>query len=890
MRTKKPIPVSDIEKITKQFYERFRMEHNEFQHCIQDIADQHDCEWYTSLMLNRLMFLYFIQQKGFLAGDKDYLYNRLKMVQGLCKGEGQPRLYGILPDGQDPCYSFYRCFLLKLFQDGLNEREHSPTLGRLLGNVPYLNSGLFAMHVLERKYPAIEIPDSAFERLFDFFQEYGWYLDDDLDAPSHRGGRQGQAQSLQVSPSFGINPDMLGSIFERFINQKEKGAYYTKDDVTEYISKNTIIPSIFEAVEKRCPEAFGPSGPVWSLLRANFDDYIYMAVAKENMGGDKPTLLHIRDLITYNLDICKFARNVIVSCERSDLLLAFYESIEATTILDPTCGSGAFLFAALRILCPLYEACLIRMQAMVNEYDQPDIHIEPQKCYQTYQIERFCDILQQAHNNQSRKYFILKSIITKNLYGVDLMEEAVEICKLRLFLKLLAQVDGPEDCREGRLSPSLSDIDFNVLVGNALVGCVSTDGYSVGAAACPCPASPSTPPHEGRRGSLSLPSRRSEGSQIPTPEGVATLQRPFHWCVEFQRIIKSGGFSVIIGNPPYVEYNAAKFPYTLHHFATLACANLYPCVVERSHQLLSPQGYTGMILPLAAFATRNMIPFIEGFYHWFPRSWLSFYHFRPSMLFSGGKVASIPTAIFLAQATGPEQRFSTNLIKWSTDKRDQLFSRLMYCPVTGARDGENRHYYPKFGHSIENTIMEKILRHQRVETCLAKTPNQNTMWYRSAGGLYWKVFVNFPWPYETTSNKQCSFHPSYERDVFVALFNSSLFWWYYTVTFDSFNLKDYMLFGFRFSYPQDTTLIHALCSCCQRLMSNFRANAQHLKRGKTGSYTVYARKAKHIIDDIDRILAHHYGFTEKELDFIINYDITYRMGYDNRDKSEGEFG
>jgi hypothetical protein len=154
------------------------------------------------------------------------------------------------------------------------------------------------------------------------------------------------------------------------------------------------------------------------------------------------------------------------------------------------------------------------------------------------------------------------------------------------------------------------------------------------------------------------------------------------------------------------------------------------------------------------------------------------------------------------------------------------------------------------------------------------------MWYRSAGGLYWKVFVNFPWPYETTSNKRCSFQSGYERDVFVALFNSSLFWWYYTVTFDTFNLKDYMLFGFRFSYPEDTTLVNALRSCCQRLMDDFRANAQHLKRGKTGSYTVYARKSKRIIDDIDRILARHYGFTNEELEFIINYDIEYRMGYD----------
>jgi hypothetical protein len=835
MQIKKPLPVSDVETITKKFYEHFKKEHSEFLHSIQGIADQSDRESYTSLMLNRLMFLAFIQQKGFLAGDQNYLYNRLQMVQAQYK--------------QDPFYSFYQCFLLKLFRDGLNKRERSPALTQLLGHVPYLHSDLFALHNLERKYPAIQIPDRAFARLFTFFQAYDWHLD---ESPGEKRPNE-------------INPDMLGSLFERFINQKEKGAYYTKEDVTEYISKNTIIPSIFEAVEKVCSDAFSPTGPIWSLLRSHPADYIYAgAVAEEHLGGNKPTFLHIHDLITYNLDICKFARDIIVACESSDLLLTFYECIQATTILDPTCGAGAFLFAALHILSPLYAACLTRMHAMVNEHDQLNLHGEPQKRCQTYQIERFRDILQHLGEGQRPvegrqgsvgkglapfqplrgpfRYFILKSIITKNLYGVDLMEEAVDICKLRLFLKLLAQVDKPEN-----IEPH-SAIHFNVFVGNALIG------------STPAPTNPLVP-------------------------------QPFHWCVAFHHIMNNGGFSVIIGNPPYVEYNPATFPYTLQHFQTLACANLYPCVVERSRQLLSPQGYQGMILPLAAFATKNMIPFIEGFYNWFPRSWISFYHFRPSMLFSGGKVASIPTAIFLAQATGPEQRFSTNLIKWSTDKRDQLFSRLIYCPVTVARDRENRHYSPKLGHPIENTIMEKILRHQRVEKYLAKTPNQNTMWYRSAGGLYWKVFVNFPWPYKSTSNKQCSFQQNYARDVFIALFNSSLFWWYYTVTFDTFNLKDYMLFGFRFTYPEaSSTLIHALCSCSQRLMNDFRTNAQHLKRGKTGSYTVYARKSKPIIDDIDRILARHYGFTEEELEFIINYDIKYRMGYECGGEREGKVG
>jgi hypothetical protein len=255
------------------------------------------------------------------------------------------------------------------------------------------------------------------------------------------------------------------------------------------------------------------------------------------------------------------------------------------------------------------------------------------------------------------------------------------------------------------------------------------------------------------------------------------------------------------------------------------------------------------------------------------------------MLFAGGKVASIPTVIYLAKHSGNEARFSTHVAKWTSEQRDSLFSSLTYCRITTPKDPDNRHYYPKFGNPIENSIMEKVLRHRRAGNYLATTPNHNTMYYRSAGGLYWKIFVNFAWPYSTTSNKQCSFQPSYDRDVFVALFNSSLFWWYYTVTFDTFNLKDYMLFGFRFTYPHDEAIVRKLRDYCDQLMADYRKNAKHLKRGETGSYTIYAKKSKPILDEIDRVLAAHYRFTNEELEFILNYDLKYRMGQENGEES-----
>ncbi|MCH8980164.1 MAG: hypothetical protein IH945_13135 [Armatimonadetes bacterium] len=71
----------DKDKVTKKFYELFKTEHANFLKLIDGIDDVGDREWYASLMLNRLMFVYFIQKKGFLDGDPDYLKDRLTRMQ-----------------------------------------------------------------------------------------------------------------------------------------------------------------------------------------------------------------------------------------------------------------------------------------------------------------------------------------------------------------------------------------------------------------------------------------------------------------------------------------------------------------------------------------------------------------------------------------------------------------------------------------------------------------------------------------------------------------------------------------------------------------------------------------------------------------------------------------
>jgi hypothetical protein len=108
----------DVEKVTKKFYDRFKTEHTSFLGFIKGIPDKQMESWYASVMINRLMFLYFIQEKGFLNGDKDYLRN--KLAESTAR---KPNAY-------------YAEFLSPLFFQGFARKraDRSPATNKLLGD------------------------------------------------------------------------------------------------------------------------------------------------------------------------------------------------------------------------------------------------------------------------------------------------------------------------------------------------------------------------------------------------------------------------------------------------------------------------------------------------------------------------------------------------------------------------------------------------------------------------------------------------------------------------------------------------------------------------------------------------------------------------------------
>ena len=938
-------PAFDADRVTRRFFDCFRKRHADFSQEVRGLGFESDRQRYTTLTLNRLMFVYFIQKKGFLDGDTDYLRNRLARVRRA--------------GGKDRFHSFYRCFLLRLFHDGLGKppegRGFDAETEKLIGKVPYLNGGFFEPHALEAAHPDIDIPDKAFERLFGFFEEWTWHLD---DRPLRRDNE--------------INPDVVGYIFEKYINQKQMGAYYTKEDITGYIAANTIVPRLFDMTERKCAAAFEPGSALWRPLAENPDRYLYPAVRQGVVDRDgepvplppeieagigdvskrggwnalaprpwglpaetwrehvarRRRCLEIReklrrgevhranDLVTLNLDLRQFAGDAITGAEGPELLRAFWHAVQKVTVLDPTCGSGAFLFAALGVLEALYGDCLARMEAFVGELGEGD---HPKA------FSDFREALANAARHPSERYFILKSIVVNSLFGVDLMDEAVEICKLRLFLKLAAQVEAAD-----QMEP-LPDIDFNIRAGNTLVGFASLEqavaskkgklfgerevrriqeeAETIGRVYGVFQRGQDDPSAAVSRGTKDELRRRLSnlGGELdrylaeqydPSNRKEARFRawreshRPFHWFAEFYVIMAAGGFDVIIGNPPYVASGKAKKDYTVKGYLTEGCPDIYAWCLERVSQLANRQARTGMITPLSLGFSGDMAPLRSLLYSSYKSNWFSSFGIRPSALFSG---ISVRNTIHIGSRNGDGSNYTTRLHRWWSHERDRLFSLIAYSPYRHAKWSGR---IPKLNTdsliaAFESLVdLGKPLGHE-----LVKKSAKHILHYRKTAGYYLCFCKKTPPCYDKRGRQVEHtevgeiFVPSLSmRDIFLALLNGKISFVFWLAIGDDFHVTRGMIENL----PVDLNKLKAtdmeeLSGLSKELDSEMKKAMSFITYAgkKTGSYNL--AKCRHVTDKTDHIFARAFGLADVWEDMELLYAQCVRADYGtDADASDAE--
>ena len=705
----------NAEKVTKSFYREFQEHHKDFVAEVEGIPTVGNRRWYVSVLLNRLMFIYFIQQKRFLDGDPNYLRNRLKSVREQF--------------GENQFYAFYREFLLPLFHEGLGSpsTDYSDAeAGDLIGDVPYVNGGIFEPHKLEKTH-RIEIPDKAFESLFGFFDDWRWHLDERPTGASNE-----------------INPDILGFIFEQYINfteagQKEKGAYYTKPDVTGYMASSTILPaladrlaaagleqpsillsgsgdayihdSILHSVDEPLPEDWDSADAALreqlALPGERLCDIVHRrercARLREAL-QDQDRSWTIDEAVTENLDLRELMADYLSLLSSADECDRAFDVLRSLTVCDPTVGSGAFLFAALEVLDPLYETVLGRAAELCGKDESGDM----------------AGCLAEARAHHSERYWMLKTLCLNNLYGVDLMDEAPEIAKLRLFLKLAAQVDDKD-----HVEP-LPDLDFNIKTGNLLVGIADKDDaesrLSGGQLDFEGNVSEitavtmrvrlaykeftdaqsqdtGTVDHASTKQSLNallesargladtlLFSQRPDAPKFDFDDWKASHQ-PLHWFVEFPSVWQEGGFDVMIGNPPYVK-TSDVVEYQLVGYGTQGCPDLYAPCVERTSTLINDDGRMSMIVMHSLCFSRNFINLREHLARQFSAIWVSSYSRIPDGLFSGS--ARVRNSIVLC-ARNSEPAFHTSACRrWLTEYRPSLFESVEFVQPSASLQRLNR--------------------------------------------------------------------------------------------------------------------------------------------------------------------------------------------------------
>ena len=196
--------------------------------------------------------------------------------------------------------------------------------------------------------------------------------------------------------------------------------------------------------------------------------------------------------------------------------------------------------------------------------------------------------------------------------------------------------------------------------------------------------------------------------------------------------------------------------------------------------------------------------------------------------------------------------------------------------------------FPKPGHKLAASVLDKL---ERFKTERFTRTKDSEIYVHRIPYNYVKAidFIPYFWNERDGQKKSEDYKPyslvppTYNRAA-VSIVNSNLFFLRWYSLFEGYHCGRHEITSFPFGFYRmaDDVRIH-LEILADRLMTDLRDNsgrktAQYQASGKAVYQEFYPSLSKPIIDEIDRVLAQHYNFTEKELDFIINYDIKYRMG------------
>jgi len=370
--------------------------------------------------------------------------------------------------------------------------------------------------------------------------------------------------------------------------------------------------------------------------------------------------------------------------------------------------------------------------------------------------------------------------------------------------------------------------------------------------------------------------------------------KPLHWFIEFHAIMKSGGFNVIIGNPPYVEYSKIRREYCVKRFQTETCGNVYAFCIERGYQLLGLGHRFGFIVQAPIVSTQRMRPARTLLR--MKSDFLSYATFddRPAKLFDGMHHCRLAVILSRTATQGQTpQVTSTRYHKWYDLERPHLFNSISYVILDEA-DICGDWFIPKFRSNIELSILHKVTSAPRnLGHLKCSSPSAFSIYYKITGVGHWFTFTTRPPRFwrdsvegRSTREERVFFDTELLRDTAFCCLWSTLHYWLYQARTNcrDFNPGDLTYLPIPHSVFRGVPEFSRLAKEITTLLdANSVVTSGNYAVGGSVNYESFKPKlAKEVFDKVDRVLAREYRLTSQELDFIINYDIKYRMGRDGQ--------
>ncbi len=403
----------DVEQVTNEFYDQYVRIFVRFS---ADIAQRNsfadgsaEVAQHAQALLNRLMFLYFIQRKGWLNEEYDYLYSRFERLM-----ESSDAMLKVRENSEANTY--YANVIIPLFR-ALSNRDLQPDNAI----VPFLNGGLFQFPQGDPFY-SLHVSNSAFKHAFDeLFEKYTFTVEEDM--PDDR--------------AVAIDPEMLGKVFERLVLRREQerdlrkgtGSYYTPREIVQFMCQHSLSQYLIGAWR----DTYKPTSPDGEL-----------PFKLEGRGGqhEMRTLEIEDDERRYAEKITRFITLSDATALGESEARRARELLLKVRVIDPAVGSGAFLVGMLQEI--------IRLVSVLDTHTGDH-----------------------AVSGVNYTYDLKRNIIGRSLYGVDLQAEAVQICELRLWLSLVVDFEPqrpnqPISVWINEIAP-LPNLSYLVREGNSLI-------------------------------------------------------------------------------------------------------------------------------------------------------------------------------------------------------------------------------------------------------------------------------------------------------------------------------------------------------------------------------------------------------------------------------------